>query len=43
MILGLFIVVDGLVNNLKRALELRQILYLRQTVPWCFPPYRQWG
>ena len=30
--LGLFIVVDGLVN-LKRALELRRMLYLRWTVP----------
>ena len=32
VILGLFIVVDGLVN-LKRALELRRMLYLRWTVP----------
>ncbi|MFR2331875.1 MAG: hypothetical protein ACLS63_02630 [Flavonifractor plautii] len=32
MILGLFIVVDGLVN-LKQALELRRMLYLRWTVP----------
>ena len=32
VILGLFIVVDGLVN-LKRALELRRMLYLRWIVP----------
>lgn len=32
VILGLFIVVDGLVN-LKRALELRRMLYVRWTVP----------
>ena len=32
VILGLFIVVDGLVK-LKRALELRRMLYLRWTVP----------
>lgn len=32
VILGLFIVVDGLVN-LKRALELRRMLYVRWTMP----------
>lgn len=43
VILGLFIVVDGLVN-LKRALELRRMLYLRWTVPWPSPPDRRcWG
>lgn len=32
VILGLFIVVDGLVN-LKRAMELRRMLYLRWSIP----------